>query len=51
MTTLPPSEREQLAQLRAELEKTRAELNEAYRWLVMYEELGLADLLQYAEEV
>ena len=39
-----------LGEARAELEKTHAELNEAYRWLVMYEELGLADLLQYSEE-
>jgi hypothetical protein len=38
-----------LQEARAELEKTSAELNEAYRWLVMYEELGLADLLQYSE--
>lgn len=51
IATADYEELEELAQLREELEKTRAELNEAYRWLVMYEELGLADLLQYVEEV
>lgn len=34
-----------------QLKEAREELAEARRWLAAYEELGLADLLQYSEGV